>query len=104
MGTWFDGQAQCLEEFWRFFCGMQNTLNFQPLCSFTTTDCTENAKQIHFLSGRVEFIEGRAAIPSLPLTFATDPEENHNIAKANPPVVEELATRLKTLPPFRAAP
>ena len=33
-----------------------------------------------------------------------DPEENHNIAIANSAVVEELAARLKILPPFRAAP
>jgi arylsulfatase A-like enzyme len=33
-----------------------------------------------------------------------DPEENYNVAKANPAVVEELAARLKTLPPYPATP
>jgi len=34
----------------------------------------------------------------------SDPEEHHNLAKANPTVVEELAARLKTLPPYRSMP
>ena len=33
-----------------------------------------------------------------------DAEENHNLAKANPTVVEELAARLKTLPSYRSMP
>jgi uncharacterized sulfatase len=31
-----------------------------------------------------------------------DPEENHNVAKANPKVVTELGTRLKALPAYRS--
>jgi iduronate 2-sulfatase len=34
----------------------------------------------------------------------TDPEENHDVAKANPAVVEKLAAHLKTLPPYRLTP
>jgi len=30
----------------------------------------------------------------------SDPEENHNVAQANPAVVEVLAARIKTLPPY----
>jgi iduronate 2-sulfatase len=32
-----------------------------------------------------------------------DPEENHDVAKANPEVVEKLAARLKALPPYQPA-
>ena len=34
----------------------------------------------------------------------SDAEKNHNLAKANPTVVEELAARLKTLPSYRSMP
>jgi iduronate 2-sulfatase len=34
----------------------------------------------------------------------TDPEENHNVAKANPKVVTELVASLKSLPPYKSAP
>ena len=34
----------------------------------------------------------------------SDPEEHHNLAKANPTVVEELVARLRTLPPYRSMP
>ena len=34
----------------------------------------------------------------------SDAEENHNLAKANPTVVEELAARLKTRPSYRSMP
>jgi hypothetical protein len=33
-----------------------------------------------------------------------DPEENHNVAKANPAVVAQLEARLKTLPPYKFTP
>jgi uncharacterized sulfatase len=33
-----------------------------------------------------------------------DPEENHNVANANPAVVKQLTARLKTLPPYQPAP
>jgi len=33
-----------------------------------------------------------------------DPEENHNLAKANPAVVAQLEARLKTLPPYKPTP
>jgi uncharacterized sulfatase len=33
-----------------------------------------------------------------------DPEENHNVAKANPTVVAQLGARLKTLPPYKPKP
>ena len=33
-----------------------------------------------------------------------DPEENHNVAKANPAVVSQLEARLKALPPYKPAP
>jgi len=33
-----------------------------------------------------------------------DPEENHNVASANPAVVAQLEARLKTLPPYKPAP
>ena len=32
-----------------------------------------------------------------------DPEENHDVANANPDVVEKLAAKLKTLPPYQPA-
>jgi hypothetical protein len=32
-----------------------------------------------------------------------DPEENHNIAEANPTVVAQLEARLKSLPPYKPA-
>lgn len=34
----------------------------------------------------------------------TDGEENHNVAKDNPPVIEQLSARLKTLPPYKPTP
>jgi len=33
-----------------------------------------------------------------------DPEENHNVAKANADIVAQLETRLKTLPPYKPTP
>jgi iduronate 2-sulfatase len=33
-----------------------------------------------------------------------DPEENHDVAKANPAVVAQLEARLKSLPPYKAEP
>lgn len=33
-----------------------------------------------------------------------DPEENHNVAQANPAIVTQLEARLKTLPPYKTAP
>ncbi len=33
-----------------------------------------------------------------------DPEENHNVAQANPAVVAQLEVQLKTLPPYKTAP
>jgi uncharacterized sulfatase len=33
-----------------------------------------------------------------------DPEENHNVAQANPTVVVQLEARLKTLPPYKPNP
>ena len=33
-----------------------------------------------------------------------DPEENHNVAQANPAVVAQLEARLRTLPPYQPAP
>jgi len=33
-----------------------------------------------------------------------DPEENHNVAKANPAVLARFEARLKTLPPYKFTP